>query len=162
MRRLVAILVLLTVLGAVSPATSTPDPTLAMVAAIRAARGDNLPLSPVLTANAQLRAAQLVTDFSHAGAGVPGLWWGEIIAWNGYPAEYEIQGVMDAWLASGDHRAILLGNWTAFGVAFVYSGGHWYWAAEFGRPWPGVVPHARIDVPPPPLLPHITPPVTST
>lgn len=113
-----------------------------IIAAIRSARGDDLAIIATLQGVADARAPQIVTDFSHDGPGaaaarapLAGWAWGEIIAFNGYPAALAVSEAVQQWLASPGHRAILLGSWAGFGAAVATSpsGAHYY-VAIFGTP----------------------------
>lgn len=83
-------LVLALVLVVGGPAVSVASPPPAdLVAAVRTTRGDDLPTKRALTDIAAQRAVEISRDFDHAGAGAP--WpWGEIIAWNTYPADLAV------------------------------------------------------------------------
>jgi hypothetical protein len=118
-----------------------------IIAAIRAARGDDLAVIATLQGVADARAPQIVTDFSHDGPGaaaarapLAGWAWGETIAFNGYPSDLTVGEALGQWLASPEHRAILLGSWAGFGAAVATSpsGAHYY-VAIFGTP-PGARP----------------------
>lgn len=104
---------------------------------IRNARGDGIPAIPAMNAEAEARADEIVSDFSHDGADHA---FAEILAWNTYPEDLTEAAAVQQWLDSPDHRRILLGDWSAIGVGVADSGGSHYYAALFGqRPKPTAV-----------------------
>lgn len=94
---------------------------------IQAATGINRAATPWLVSLAQKRSAELVTDFSHNG------WPGttdEVIAWNSGYAD-PLAAAVVAWMASPDHRAILVDpSLNEIGCGWTVSGSRTYVACE--------------------------------
>jgi hypothetical protein len=135
---------------ALTIAASSPAPVQAalsadsLLAAVRDARGDTIPTNAVLTDIAERRAAEIQTDLSHNGAGAP--WpWGELLAVNSFNDSIAVSSAIAGWLASPDHKAVLLGDWTAVGVGVSEVGDSNYFAVVFA-----VIPTgASFPTPPP-------------
>lgn len=130
---------------------SDPGMEAEMAAAINQVRQDNglpqLALDPRLTQAARLHNADMATNafFSHTGSdgSSPGdrmeracyHWsaYGEIIG-AGYPT---VQAMLDGWLNSPGHRAIILSpDYADFGVAYLNQAGSpygIYWTVDFGH-----------------------------
>lgn len=86
---------------------------------------------------AEVRAQECLTDFSHTRPDGSDWWtvnsdlmYGENLAYNYDDAK----SLVDAWMASPDHRAnILNGEYQTVGIAgHADSNGDYYWAQEFG------------------------------
>lgn len=94
---------------------------------IQGATGIQRTVTPWLVSLAQMRSAELVTDFSHDG------WPGttdEVIAWNSGYADPLSAAVTD-WMASPDHRAILVdSSLNEIGCGWTVSGSRTYVACE--------------------------------
>lgn len=96
-----------------------------------------LPLrtSTELMAVAQRRSAAIATKFSQQSAGVPDQLWGEIIGWDsGITGRAATDYIVGLWLASPEHRAILLGRWTYIGAGLTVAGGRSWFVGYFGHP----------------------------
>lgn len=87
---------------------------------------------------AQRRADALPTDFSHDGffrrpAGTE--YTGEIIGLTEFVAGYAAAAfVVDLWLGSPKHRAVLLGRWRSMGLGARTAGGTTFWVVETASP----------------------------
>lgn len=148
--RVIAVILLLIVLIAASP-TPRPEPTVVGVGVfsvterqllnmIRDARRDHIPTSPLLMRVAEKRAWDITTDYSHHGAGVPGIsQWGEILNWNAYPANLTIGQTVDAWKESAGHDSVLMGNWTHIGVGIAQVDYKYYYAVVFANIYTGKI-----------------------
>lgn len=108
-----------------------------LISTARAAdRLRTIPESPVLDAIAATRAGQITSDFAHHLIPVPGASvWGEVIAWEAYPSRIAGAQAVAGFLGSPEHRAILLGRWTAYGVGVAWARGRWYVVGIFAT-WP--------------------------
>ncbi len=95
-----------------------------------------IPRSSVLDAIASTRARQITRRFAHDLIPVPGAsLWGEVIAWDSYPVRIAGAQAVAMFLGSPEHRRIMLGRWTAYGVGAASRAGRWYVAVVFAR-WP--------------------------
>lgn len=144
MRKLVSIVVIIVFFTWMTPASAASERD--VLSLIRQDRGDAIPTSPLLMRIAERRAHDIVSDYSHHGAGVPGVkLWGEILAWNSYPENLTEAEAVSQWMASDGHRAILLGRWTHVGVGVVDVGHRHFYAVVFAvlapaRPAPSLPP----------------------
>ena len=96
-----------------------------------------LTLDSTLSANAKLRAQEIVTHFSHTRPNgtqfstaitIPWRTVGENIAWG----QRTPQEVMNGWMNSKGHRDnILKSSYTKLGVGVYESGGRLYWVQLF-------------------------------
>jgi uncharacterized protein YkwD len=125
---------------AASPSSPTAIAQSDVVRLIASARGADriAPLveSPELDAIAATRSRQIVRDFSHHLIPVPGASvWGEVIAWDNWSARLAGADAVAMFLGSPEHRRILLGRWTAYGVGVTFAGGRWYVVGIFAI-WP--------------------------
>jgi hypothetical protein len=95
-----------------------------------------IPESAELDAIAATRARQITTDFAHHLIPVPAASvWGEVIAWDSYPTRIAGAQAVAMFLGSPDHRRVVLGRWTAYGVGVASAGGRWYVVGIFAS-WP--------------------------
>jgi uncharacterized protein YkwD len=97
-----------------------------------------LRLSAELMHNAQHRAAEIGAAGAmdhHRGAGVVDMYWGEILGeTGGLSGRAASDYVVRLWLASPDHRPILLGRrWTYLGGGVTVAGGRTWYAGIFGH-----------------------------
>lgn len=96
-----------------------------------------------LTESTRHKARDLVfCAFSHFACGRPFTYWmpsfpsrGENIAY-GYGHLGSARSIFRAWMASPEHREILLRPWERFGVAVHRSNGFQFWVAQFGTEFP--------------------------
>lgn len=120
------------------PAPSQIGEVLALVNAERAKNGlSPLTLDTELTSNANIRAKEIVEQFSHTrpngescdtAVTVNWSYIGENIAM-GYPTP---EAVMNGWMNSDGHRKnILNGDFTKIGIGVCSSGGAMYWVQLF-------------------------------
>lgn len=120
------------------PAPSQIGEVLALVNAERAKNGlSPLTLDTELTSNANIRAKEIVEQFSHmrpngeswdTAVTVKWSYIGENIAM-GYPTP---EAVMNGWMNSDGHRKnILNGDFTEIGIGVCSSGGAMYWVQLF-------------------------------
>ena len=120
------------------PAPSQIGEVLALVNAERAKNGlSPLTLDTELTSNANIRAKEIVEQFSHmrpngeswdTAVTVKWSYIGENIAM-GYPTP---EAVMNGWMNSDGHRKnILNGDFTKIGIGVCSSGGAMYWVQLF-------------------------------
>ena len=120
------------------PAPSKIGEVLALVNAERAKNGlSPLTLDTELTSNANIRAKEIVEQFSHTrpngescdtAVTVDWMHVGENIAM-GYPTP---EAVMNGWMNSDGHRKnILNGDFTKIGIGVCSSGGAMYWVQLF-------------------------------
>lgn len=118
-----------------------PDYEKQMLSAIRSIRGDNIPTHSLLMRIAEQRAQDITTNYSHDGAGVPGVeQWGEILTWNSYPTKLTAFAAVNSWENSAGHNSVLMGNWTHVGVGHVRVGHQHYYAAVFANIYVGPLP----------------------
>lgn len=131
MRTATLIAVVLVLAGVLAAPAEAGDPTaIELEAAIRAVRGDAIRHDSTLATIAQRRSAEIVTNWSHDGAGAP--WpWGENLAWTDAPDP--VGWTIGGWLDSPGHRIVLLGDWTHVGVGVTVVDGVTYLAAVFAR-----------------------------
>jgi len=134
---ILAVLALVLVLIARPASAAITDSSL--LAAIRAARGDAIPTNAVLTEIAERRALEIQTDFSHSGAGASWVPWGEAIGRNSFTDDIAATSIVEGWLASPEHRAVILGDWTHVGVGVSEAGDTNYFVAVFA-----VIPTATL------------------
>jgi hypothetical protein len=171
----VALALTLSVVGVVSPASAAEADTLhSLVNQARAANGlGALSRNGAMDAVAVNWANQLVANgaLSHNpsySAQIPGGW--------GSAAENVAQGyssassMHDGWMASSGHRANILGNYTAVGIAFVAAGGTTWGVQVFARygaavspppPAPAPAPPAPAPAAPAAAVPASSPPVSA-
>ena len=118
---------------------------LALYLAITAATGITRTPDATLEALAAQRVIEIQTTFGHRAMPELSQWsWGEVIGWNnGYTDP--VAAVVNGWMASPDHRAILLGAYTHIGCA--------HDATADGRQWFVCILGIPPAAPPPPGQP---------
>lgn len=118
-----------------------PDYEKQMLTIIRSTRGDVIPTNSLLMRIAEKRALEISTNYSHDGAGVPGVkQWGEILTWNAYPNRISAPAAVHSWILSVGHNSVLMGNWTHIGVGHVQVGYKHFYAAVFANLYSGPLP----------------------
>lgn len=117
--------------------TSDVSAVFAQVNQMRAEIGlEELSWNDELAAAADIRAKEIQTSFSHTRPDGSS-WWtvnSEVIYGENLAKGYQsAESVMEAWMASSEHKDnILYSGFKSIGIAVYESGGKWYWAQEFG------------------------------
>jgi uncharacterized protein YkwD len=170
----VALAATLSVVGIVSPASAAEADTLhSLVNQARAANGlGALSRNGAMDAVAVNWANQLAANgtLSHNpsySSQIPGGW--SAAAENVAQGHPTANSMHDGWMASSGHRANILGNYTAVGIAFVAAGGTTWGVqvfARYGAAVPPPAPAAPAPVPAPapapaPAAPASAPPVST-
>jgi len=166
----VALAATLSVVGVVSPASAAEADTLhSLVNQARAANGlGALSRNGAMDAVAVNWANQLAANgtLSHNpsySSQIPGGW--SAAAENVAQGHPTANSMHDGWMASSGHRANILGNYTAVGIAFVAAGGTTWGVqvfARYGAAVPPPAPAAPAPVPAPaPAAPASAPPVSA-
>jgi hypothetical protein len=162
----VALAATLSVVGTVSPASAAEADTLhSLVNQARAANGlGALSRNGAMDAVAVNWANQLAANgsLSHNpsySSQIPGGW--SAAAENVAQGHPDANSMHDGWMASSGHRANILGNHTAVGIAFVAAGGTTWGVQVFARYGADVPPPAPVSAPAPaPAAPAPSPPVS--
>jgi len=164
----VALAATLSVVGTVSPAAAAEADTLhSLVNQARAANGlGALSRNGAMDAVAVNWANQLAANgsLSHNpsySSQIPGGW--SAAAENVAQGHPNANSMHDGWMASSGHRANILGNHTAVGIAFVAAGGTTWGVQVFARYGAAVPPPAPVSAPAPapaPAAPAPSPPVS--